>query len=124
MHDMHNSFPVAPVKRVVSDDELSPYVKELWQQVYPIATGKLKGGAKQEQVITDLHVKDHYVVHHKNLKLYLKHGLQIKEIHKVLEFDQNTWLKCYIDFNRHKKAKTAKQYLKITSTKYLTAKQK
>ena len=29
--------------------------------------------------------------------------MEIKSIHKALEFNQDTWLKCYIDFNTQKK---------------------
>ena len=36
--------------------------------------------------------KDRYVLHYRNLKLYLQLGLQIKTIHTVLEFDQEAWL--------------------------------
>ena len=64
-----------------------------------------------------MHDKDHYVVHYRNLKLNVELGIDIKKIHKVVEFEQDTWLKCYIDFKTAKRqmAKTAfeKNFYKI-----------
>ena len=43
----------------------------------------------------------------KNLKQALNHGLVFKKVHKVIKFNQNAWLKPYIDMNTdlRKKAK-------------------
>ena len=105
------------MRRAVSDDEISPYAKKLWWELNPSKSGKMKGRGKQGKLITDLHDKDNYIVHYRNLKLYLELGLELKQIHKVLEFDQDRWLKCYIDFNteRRKEAKSEfeKNFFKI-----------
>ena len=44
----------------------------------------------------------------RNLKQALNHGLVLKKVHKVIKFDQNTWLKPYIAMNTDltKKAKS------------------
>ena len=42
--------------------------------------------------------KTRYVVHYRNLKFYLKHGLKLK-VHRILQFSQKTFLKKYIDHN-------------------------
>lgn len=56
--------------------------------------------------------KEHYVVHYQNLKLYVALGMKIKAIHKVLEFDQEAWLKPYIDFNTKKRREAQTQFEK------------
>ena len=33
------------------------------------------------------------------LKQALDHGLKLRKVHRVIEFDQEAWLKKYIDFN-------------------------
>ena len=39
------------------------------------------------------------VVHIRALKQALMHGLKLKKVHKVLQFNQEAWLKPYIDMN-------------------------
>ena len=54
---------------------------------------------KVEKVVFDLHNKSEYVIHIRNLKQLLNHGLVLKKIDRVVAFNQNTWLKPYIDMN-------------------------
>ena len=42
-------------------------------------------------------IKKKYVVHIKSLKQALNHGLKLKNIHRIIEFNQKTWLKPHID---------------------------
>ena len=53
--------------------------------------------------IPNLVNKTNYVVHYRNLELYLSLGMKLSKIHKVLEFKQSDWMKKYIDFNTEKK---------------------
>ena len=50
-----------------------------------------------------------YVVHIKSLKQTLDHGLISKKVHKVIQFNQEAWLKDYIDMNTELR-KAAKNY--------------
>ena len=47
----------------------------------------------------DLRNKKKYVVHIKSLKQALNHGLELKRVHRIIEFSQKAWLKPYIDMN-------------------------
>ena len=38
-------------------------------------------------------------MHIKSLKQTLNHGLKFKKIHRIIEFNQEAWLKPYIDMN-------------------------
>ena len=43
--------------------------------------------------------KENYVIHIVSLKQALNHGLILKRVHKVIEFEQEAWLKPYIMMN-------------------------
>ena len=62
---------------------------------------------KFENLVATLHDKTEYVLHIKNLKQALNHGLVLKKLHRVIKFNQKAWLKSYIDMNTdlRKKAK-------------------
>jgi len=105
LHDLHNDYPLAPEKLTVSFDELSDHSKEilniLKSKHVPI-----------EKLIPNLHDKTNYVVHYRNLKLYLELGLKIKKIHQVISFTQSPWLKKYIDFNTRKRKEATEDFEK------------
>ena len=75
----------------------SRYFKEIAEK-YKISIGQVN------KLIPALKDKKEYVLHYRNLQLYLDLGLKIKKVHRVLEFDQSPWLKQYIDFNTETKA--------------------
>ena len=57
-----------------------------------------------EKLITTLENKKKYVVHILVLKLALYHGLRLKKVHRVTEFEQKKWLKPHIEMNnKHRK---------------------
>ena len=62
---------------------------------------------KVEKLVASLHDKTEYIIHIRNLKQKLNHGLVFKKVHRVIKLDQNTWLNPYIDMNTdiRKKAK-------------------
>ena len=55
------------------------------------------------KLVPNLGNKSEYVLHCKNLQLYLSLGMKLVIVHRVLEFKQSDWLKKYIDFNIGKK---------------------
>ena len=54
---------------------------------------------KCKKLVCNLFNKKKYVVHINALKQALNHGLKLKKIHRVIEFNQEAWLKPYIDMN-------------------------
>ena len=85
LHDTHNDYPVAPEKVKVSKNMLLRYCKKIAEK-YKISIGQVN------KLIPTLKGKKTYVIHYRNLQLYLDLGLHLPKVHRVLEFDQSPWL--------------------------------
>ena len=96
LHDLHNDYPLAPEKLKVNKNMLSDYCQKISEK-FNISSGQV------HKLITSLNRKEKYVLHYRNLQLYLNLGLKLKKVHRVLQFNQSPWLKKYIDFNTQKR---------------------
>ena len=85
LHERHNDYPLAAEKMKVSKDMLSPYCKDIQKQ-FGISIGQVS------KLIQTLSSKKNYMLHYRNLQLYLYLGLKLKKVHRILEFDQSPWL--------------------------------
>ena len=92
LHEEHDSFPLAPEKKVVKKEWMSDYQRRLINDLdmNPLDSKKL---------LLTLQDKNNYVVHYRNLQFYLNQGMKLKRVHKVLEFDQECWMEPYIMMN-------------------------
>ena len=64
------------------------------------------------KLICDQTNKEYYIVHYRNLKFYLRMGMIIKKVHRIVSFDQSAWLAKYIDFNTQKRALADSDFMK------------
>ena len=92
LHDAHNGYPLAPGKRTMESWKMSEYQHRLMADLglEPLNTEKL---------VLTLEDKNNYVVHYKNLQFYLRQGMRLKKVHRVIEFDQEPWMEPYIRMN-------------------------
>ena len=104
-HDLHNDYPLAPEKIKVTEDMLSPYSREIAEK-FGVKVGLVK------KLVPTLGKKEKYVLHYRNLQLYMSLGLKLIKIHRALEFNQSPWLKPYIDFNTKKRAEAKNSFEK------------
>ena len=72
IHDLHSDLPFLP-KRMKID--------------------------KCKKLVCNLRNKKKYVVHGRSLKQALNHGLKLKKVHRIIEFNQEAWIKPCIDMN-------------------------
>ena len=52
-----------------------------------------------DNLVANLQDKTEYIIHIRNLKQALNRRLILKKFHRVIKFNQNAWLKPYIDMN-------------------------
>ena len=72
LHDLHNDYPLAPeTMKINRVNKLTPNLRN----------------------------KTKYILHHRNLGLYLSLGLRLTKIHRIIEFKQSKWLAPYITLN-------------------------
>ena len=50
---------------------------------------------KCSKLVCNLYDKNNYVVHIRSLKQALNRGLILKKVHRVIQFNQESWLKLY-----------------------------
>ena len=73
----------------------------------PFLPERMKIG-KCSKLACNLYDKKNYVVHIRSLKQALNHGLILKKFHRVIQFNQEAWLRPYIDMNTELRKKAKK----------------
>ena len=67
---------------------------------------------KVKKLVANSHDQTEYLIHIKNLKEALNHGSVFKNIHRVIKFNENSWLKSYIDMNTNLRKKVKNHFEK------------
>ena len=110
LHVLLNDYPLAPEKIKISQNMLSKYCSNIANK-YGIKIGEVN------KLVPNSGNKSKYIVHYKNLQLYLSLGMKFTKVHRILKFKQSDWLKKYIDFNTDKRKNEAnsfeKKYFKL-----------
>ena len=84
---------------------MSDYCKKIADE-YEIKVGDV------EKLILNLGNKTNYLLHYRNLQLYLFLRMKLTKIDRVLKFKQSDWMKKYIDFNTKKRTNAANSFEK------------
>ena len=82
MRDLHNDYPLAPYKVEIKREMLSHYQLKI-ADLYNIPISNVK------KLVPNFFDKEKYVTHYEKLQLYLRLGLKLKKMHRVLEFNQS-----------------------------------
>ncbi len=85
LHDLHNEYPLAPER---------------------LRIGKV------DKLVPNLNNKKKYVLHHEDLKLYLRLGLKLTKIHRAISFDESEFMKPYIELNTKLRKKGTTEFEK------------
>ena len=96
LHALHNNYPLAPEKLAVSYEVLSDFCRKIANK-YGMKVGDVK------ELISYLSNKTNYILHYRDLQLYLSLGMKLTKIYRVLKFKQSDWMKNHLDFNTEKR---------------------
>ena len=88
LHVAHNAYPLAPERMTVKKEWMSDYQH-----------GLLDAGVEVEKLVPNLYNKNCYVLHYRNLQLYLSLGMRLTKVHRALSFQQSCWMEPYIRLN-------------------------
>ena len=105
LHDRHNAYPLAPETTEVPDEWYSPYQNDIAREL-----GLSKD--RMEKLLLTLNDKKNYVLHYRNLQLYLRLGMRLNKVHNVLAFDQKDWMEPYIRLNTELRKKATSDFEK------------
>ena len=65
-----------------------------------------------KKLVSKLDNKSNYILHYRNLQLYLLFGMKLIKTHKIVKFKQSDWLKKYIGFNTEKRKNAVNSFEK------------
>ena len=65
-----------------------------------------------EKLVPNLHNKEWYVLHYRNLQLYLPLGMYLKKIHRAWKFSQSPLMEPYIQMNTELRKKATSDFEK------------
>ena len=105
IHVLHNDYPLVPGRLAIPCDMLPDYCKEIADE-YGIKVGDVI------KLILNLGSKTNYVLHYRNLQLYLSLGMRLTKTHEVLKSKQSDWMEKYIDFNTGKRTNAVNNFEK------------
>ena len=85
LQNLHNDLPFLPERMIINNTK---------------------------KLVCNLNDKKNYIVHINVLKQALDHGLKLRKVHRVIEFEQESWLKEYIDVNTELRKKATNDFEK------------
>lgn len=89
----HESFPLCPENTVIPLEDMSPLSQRCLKQF-----GGAAGMARQRRLVGHFGPRTKYTLHSRLLRFYLRNGMKLVKVHKVLEFEQRPFLKEFVDF--------------------------
>ena len=91
LFEKHSDFPLAPENIEINYNHLSPYSQKALRDL------DNKKVYKDRKLVGTFHTRHNYVIHFKNLKLYLELGMKLVKIHKCIKFHQKDFIAPFIE---------------------------
>lgn len=107
LHNMHNDYPFC------AENMHIPRISKT--HTFSVDSDREKtiySSPNIKKLLLTLDSKKNYVIHYRMLKLAINHGLVLKKIHRILQFNQKPWLEPYIKLNTSMRAKATNDFEK------------
>ena len=111
-YDYHNDYPLSSDKIAIKREMLSEHQLNI-VDLYKLPIGNIK------KLVPNVFDKEKYVIHYENFQLYLRLGLKLKQIYRVLELNQSQWPKQHVEFNTQKRIEAEKEFCKLMNNLYM-----
>ena len=115
IHDKTQYLPLAPEVAQITQDMLPEYFRKLVSRKnlsrQPLSTNPDRYRTCTKLLATCMDKKE-YVVHFAVLQTYLRHGLIIDKIHRVIQFRQEPIFREYIDYNTKRRQEALNDFEK------------
>ena len=85
LHELYNDYPLAREKHEISHNMLSNYYSSITNK-NDVKTGGVN------KLVPNLGNKSKYVLHYRNLQLYLSLGIKLTKVHGILRFKESDCL--------------------------------
>ena len=89
------------------------YPKQLWSSHKDLTfLPERKRLEKVEKPVCSIEDKEQYVIHIRTLKQALNQGLVLQDVHRLIKYNQEAWLKPYIDMNTKLRTEAKNEFKK------------
>ncbi|MEW8548185.1 MAG: hypothetical protein AB2693_32175 [Candidatus Thiodiazotropha sp.] len=105
-HDKFDQFPMCPENVEIGEEQVSQYTREL----AAACNMKLRPTKK---LCLSLNDKTRYAVHYRTLQSYLRHGVVLRHVHKVISFRQSLWLQDFMEYTTERRRSAGNEFDKI-----------
>ena len=96
------NFPFCPENKIINPDNFTEYMTEDVPKPYR-PTSKMN---------CDQTNKEYYIVDYGNLNFYVRMGMIICKVRRIVSFNESPWLEEYIEYNTKKRAQAASDFKK------------
>jgi hypothetical protein len=99
LHDLTDDFPLCPEQQKITEEMISPAFKRMIEVEDPTIKERKPYKTSVEKLVHTFHPKSSYKVHYLLLQFYLAMGVRLLRINKVVQFNQQPWLKSFVEKN-------------------------
>lgn len=100
------SFPFCPQNLDITEKILSPYQKSVLKTLYGLKK------YKSSKLTSTFFPREKIVLHALALQFYLRHGMILKEVHRVIKFSQKKFMAPWIEFCTQKRSESKNDFEK------------